>query len=319
MDQRRPTGQDPAPLNRVIRLDGGMQTDEAATQLPTTYQLVIEDRVVNYCLYGPEDGVPVVSHNGSPSTRWKRPNIVAAIERAGVRMLVHDRPGYGGSTRAPGRRVADVAEDVRLLADAVGWDRFAIHGHSGGGPYALASAALLPDRVSRCAVGAGLAPSHARGVDFFGRLDPSRGQTLRLALEGEDKLRPFMAEGAARIMATIAEGGPEMLQEPGEVATSAPTRAIDDPEAMARLHATFVDSLDGWIDDQFAFVHPWGFDVSEIAVPVGIWHGSRDTRMPRAHSDWLTANIPTAERFDYEGWHVPSDDVFREMFSWLRC
>ncbi|MGH3172182.1 MAG: alpha/beta fold hydrolase, partial [Trebonia sp.] len=194
-----------------------MKTD-AAVLLPATYELVIGDRVVNYCLYGPEDGTPVISHNGSPGTRWKRPNMVAAIERSGVRMLVHDRPGYGGSTRKAGRRVADAAEDVRALADALGWERFAVPGHSGGGPYALACAALLPERVTRCAVGAGTAPSHAEGVDFFGRLDPRWGQTFRLALDGEEKLRSFLAEGAASIMATIAAGGPEMLPEPGEPA-----------------------------------------------------------------------------------------------------
>ena len=285
--------------------------------LPRTYELVIGDRVVNYCLYGPEDGVPVISHNGSPSTRWKRPNIVAAVERAGVRMLIPDRAGYGGSTRKPGRRVADAAEDVRLLADAVGWERFAIHGHSGGGPYALACAALLPERVTRCAVGASLAPSHAEGIDFFGRLDPSRGRTFRLALEGEEKLRPFMAAGAANIMGSIAEGGPEMLLEPGQPAEEPAERAIDNPASMARLRATFADSLDGWIDDQFAFINPWGFDVGDITVPVGIWHGSRDTRMPREHSDWLTTHIHTARRFDYEGWHVQSDEVYGEVLTWL--
>jgi pimeloyl-ACP methyl ester carboxylesterase len=295
-----------------------METGEAAALLPATYELVIEDRVVNYCLYGPEDGTPVVSHNGSPSTRWKRPNIASAIERSGVRVLVHDRPGYGGSTRQVGRRVADAAEDVRRLADALGWERFAVHGHSGGGPYALACAALLPERVTRCAVGAGPAPSHAEGVDFFGWLDPRRGQTFRLALQGEEMLRPFMVEGAASIMAKIAAGGPEMLPEPGEPAPPDAARAVDDPAAMARLRATFADSLDGWIDDQFAAIHPWGFDLTEITTPVGIWHGSHDTRMPRAHSDWLTVNIPTAERFDYEGWHVPTDDVFGEIFTWLR-
>jgi pimeloyl-ACP methyl ester carboxylesterase len=295
-----------------------MPTDEAAALLPATYELVIEDRVVKYCLYGPQDGIPVISHNGSPSTRWKRPNIVSAIERSGVLMLAHDRPGYGGSTRHVGRRVADTVEDVRRLADALGWERFAIHGHSGGGPYALACAALLPERVTRCAVGAGLAPSHAEGVDFFGHLDPSRGKAFRLALEGEEQLRLYMAEGAAGIMATIAAGGPEMLPEPGEPGPPEPTRAIDDPAAMARLRATFLDSLDGWIDDQFAAVHPWGFDVTDIRTPVGIWHGSRDTRMPRAHSDWLTAHIPTAERFHYEGWHVPNDDVYTEILTWLR-
>jgi pimeloyl-ACP methyl ester carboxylesterase len=307
-----------APWNGGIRLDGGMPNVEVDLVLPTTYELVIGTRVLRYCLYGPEDGTPVISHNGTPSTRWKRPNIAAAIERAGIRMLVHDRPGYGGSTRDKGRRVSDVVEDVRLLADAFGWERFAVHGHSGGGPFALACAALLSDRVTRCAVGAGLAPSHAEGVDFFGRLDPSRGQTLRLALEGEEKLRPFMADGAAGIMATITEGGPEMLPEPGEPAPAEPTRAIDDPAAMARLRATFADSLDGWIDDQFAFVHPWGFDVADINVPVGIWHGTRDTRMPRAHSDWLAAHIPTAERYDYEGWHVPDDKAHGEILGWLR-
>jgi pimeloyl-ACP methyl ester carboxylesterase len=130
---------------------------------------------------------------------WKRPNIISAIERAGVRTLVPDRPGYGGSTRQAGRRVADAAEDVRGLADEAGWERFAVHGHSGGGPYALACAALLPERVTRCAVGAGTAPSHAEGVDFFGRLDPRRGQAFRLALEGEEKLRPFMAEATIEV------------------------------------------------------------------------------------------------------------------------
>jgi pimeloyl-ACP methyl ester carboxylesterase len=185
-----------------------METEEAAALLPTTYELVIGDRVVNYCLYGPQDGTPVISHNGSPSTRWKRANIVSAIERSGVRMLVHDRSGYGGSTRQVGRRVADAAEDARALADALGWEQFAVHGHSGGGPYALACAALLPERVTRCAIGAGTAPSHAEGVDFFGRLDPSHGKTFRLALEGEEKLRPFMAKASAGIMATIGAGGP---------------------------------------------------------------------------------------------------------------
>ena len=214
--------------------------------------------------------------------------------------------------------MADAAEDARRLADVLGWERFAVHGHSGGGPYALACAALLPGRVTRCAVGAGTAPSHADSVDFFGRLDPRRGQTFRLALEGEEKLRPFLAQGGASIMATIAAGGPEMLPEPGEPAPPEPVRAIDDPAAMARLRATFQDSLDGWIDDQFAAIHPWGFDVAGITIPVGIWHGSHDTRMPRAHSDWLAAHIPTAELFDYEGWHTPGDHVFDEIFTWLR-
>lgn len=121
-----------------------MENDEAAAQLPRTYELTSGNRVVRYCPYGPQDGTPVISHNGTPSTRWKRQDVIAAIERAGVRLLAYDRPGYGGSTRQPGRRVADAAEDARLLADALGWERFAAHGHSGGGPFALACARCCP-------------------------------------------------------------------------------------------------------------------------------------------------------------------------------
>lgn len=295
-----------------------MANDGAAALLPRTHTTAAGGRVLSYCMYGPEDGLPVISHNGTPSTRWKRPEIVAGIERAGVRMLSYDRPGYQGSTRRAGRLVSDGAEDARLLADAVGWERFAVHGHSGGGPFALACAALLSERVTRCAIGASLAPSHAETVDFFGREDPSKGESLRLALEGEEKLRPFMAAGAAGIMAKIEAGGPEMLLEPGQPSAGPVGRALDDPAAMARLRATFADSLDGWIDDQFAFVRPWGFDVAQITVPVTIWHGTRDTRMPRAHSDWLAAHVPGAEFRAYAGWHVPSEAEFAAILGSLR-
>jgi pimeloyl-ACP methyl ester carboxylesterase len=92
----------------------------------------IDGRILRYCLYGPADGFPVISHNGTPSTRWRRPDQIEVMHRAGVRVLMPDRPGYGGSTRRPGRSVADVAADVRVLADAQGWDRFAVFGGPGG-------------------------------------------------------------------------------------------------------------------------------------------------------------------------------------------
>src|SRR3954471_7368372 len=106
---------------------------------PETLEVVRSDgAVVRYCLYGPLDGVPVVSHNGTPSSRWKWPALAGAMEGSGFRHLVYDRPGYGGSTRRAGRVMVDAVEDVRALADAQGWDRFAVTGGSGGGPHALA-------------------------------------------------------------------------------------------------------------------------------------------------------------------------------------
>jgi pimeloyl-ACP methyl ester carboxylesterase len=110
------------------------------------------EQVVRYCRYGPADGVPVVSLPGTPGTRWERPDVIGAIEQAGLRVVVPDRPGYGGSTRQPGRTAADVAGDVRLIAEAQGWRQFAVTGFSGGGSHAMACAALLAGRVTCCAV-----------------------------------------------------------------------------------------------------------------------------------------------------------------------
>ncbi|MEV6268709.1 alpha/beta hydrolase [Kribbella sp. NPDC051936] len=108
----------------------------------------IGDRMLMYAVYGTAGGVPALSLGGTPSTRWKRPEVVATIEASGLWMVMPDRPGYGGSTRQPGRSVASVASDAAALADSLGWDRFAVTGGSGGGPHALACAALLPDRVA---------------------------------------------------------------------------------------------------------------------------------------------------------------------------
>jgi len=254
----------------------------------------IDERVLRYCLYGPADGFPIIAHNGTPSTRLRRPDQIALMYDVGVRVLMPDRPGYGGSTRRPGRSVADVVEDVRVLADAQGWDRFAVFGGSGGGPHALACAALLPERVIRCAVLSGPKPSEtAEPLD-------------------EQALRPKLEQITRDIMDKVAAGGPEM---PG-LPPGAPAR--DNPEAMARLRATFVDSYDGWTDDKIAFAKPWGFAMPDGSVPVGIWYGTHDENVPSDNAHWLVAHIPGAQGHQYAGGHLPGPDTSREIFDWLR-
>src|SRR5215510_15036104 len=128
--------------------------------LPSTSTLTRADgTVLRYCLYGRADGYPVIFHGGSPSSRWKWPMLIETMRQSKLSLLVYDRPGYGGSTRQPGRPVAGAADDVRALADAAGWDTFAVFGGSGGGPHALACAALLAGRVTRCAVLSGIKPT----------------------------------------------------------------------------------------------------------------------------------------------------------------
>lgn len=255
----------------------------------------IDGRTLRYCLYGPADGFPVISHSGSPSTRWKRPDLIDAMQQSGVRVLMPDRPGYGGSTRQPGRTVADVVRDVRVLADAQGWQRFAVLGGSGGGPHALACAALLPQRVIRCAVLSGIKPPDAA--------EPPDEQALRSRFE----------QVARDIMARIADGGPEV---PG-VPPGPPAR--DDPAALARLRATFVDSHDGWVDDTLAFARSWGFTMPGSTVLVGIWRGTHDANVPPEHAQWLLAHIPGAQGHQYTGGHLPGADTYREIYGWLRC
>jgi pimeloyl-ACP methyl ester carboxylesterase len=262
--------------------------------LPATSELVRADgRVLRYCLYGQANGYPVVFQGGSPSSRWKWPTLIECMRQSGLRLLVYDRPGYGGSTRRPGRTVAEAVDDVRALADSHGWERFAVFGGSGGGPHALACAALLAGRVTRCAVLSGIKPAAAD--------TPPRD---------ESELRSRLAGVAADIMGRVDAGGPELPHEPG-------LPALDDPEAMARLRATFVEGMDGWVDDSLAFAQPWGFELSTIGVPVGVWRGTDDADVSAEHADHLLAHIATAQGHVYAGGHLPGADVYRAIYDWL--
>ena len=297
-----PAGQGPW-LDDVVAAD--------AQQAPVTYQVPVGDRVVSYCLYGPPGGTPVIAHGGAPGTRWRRPEVVESVVASGVRLLAFDRPGYPGSTRQPGRRIVDVVPDVLALADGQGWPDFAVFGYSGGAPYALACAALLPGRVTRCATGAGVAPPQADD-DFAATGGPARGEGFRLALRGEDALRPRLEHLAREIMAAVEAGGPEVV--PAPVGSPA---ARDDPAAMARLRATFLDGHDGWVDDLLAVARPWGFGPATIPVPVGIWHGEQDTVVAPAHTDRLVDAIPTAHRHTHRGGHPPDPRLLGEILTWL--
>jgi pimeloyl-ACP methyl ester carboxylesterase len=256
-----------------------------------THELVTADgRTIEYCLYGAEAGTPVIAHHGTPGTRWERPDVIAAIEETGLRVLLHGRPGYG-SDRQPGRAVADAAADVALLADAQGWDQFAVTGFSGGGPHALAAAALLPDRVIRCSTVAAIAPP---GTTAFASLDWTAD-----AHRGEAFLRE-----------QLGRRGPEILRT---FATEAP-----DGGRYERMQAACVDGLDGWIDDYLALSKPWGFESRDIAAPVDVWFGSKDDNSTPAHAEWLAKNIPDATPREYRGGHDPDDAVQREIFAALR-
>ena len=126
-----------------------------------------DGRQLSTQVYGDPDGKPVFLLHGTPGSRLGPHPRPAVLHRLGVQLIAFDRPGYGESDRLEGRRVADAAADVLAIADAYGLDKFAIVGRSGGGPHALACAALLPERLTRAAVLVGLAPHGAEGLDWY--------------------------------------------------------------------------------------------------------------------------------------------------------
>jgi pimeloyl-ACP methyl ester carboxylesterase len=227
---------------------------------------------------------------------------VADAEARGLRLIGYDRPGYGDSTPRPGRTVSDAATDVAAIADALGIDRFATWGISGGGPHALACAALLPERVVAAASLAGAAPYEAEGLDFAEGMGEGNVKEFGLILEGREKLEPFLREERDALLAAgregLAEGMRTLLTPIDAAAFTGETAEF----LFESLRVGSAERIDGWLDDDLAFVKPWGFRVEQISVPVLLWQGAEDRFVPFAHGEWLAGRVPTCEA------HLSPDD-----------
>ncbi|WP_231873205.1 MULTISPECIES: alpha/beta hydrolase [Kitasatospora] len=246
---------------------------------------------------GDPSGRPVFLLHGTPGSRVGPAPRGAVLARMGVRLISFDRPGYGESTRLPGRDVAAAAADVTTIADALGLDRFAVVGRSGGGPHALACAALLPERVLRAATQVSLAPRHADGLDWFDGMTPSNERAYRQA-----ELGPPRISGPFQVRSRVIRRDPAQLIRNLVPELSTPDRTVVADIGIRRmLHSTYRQAFrygaDGWIDDVLAFIADWGFTVDTIGVPVRIWHGADDKFSPVGHSSWLADHIPGAQLY----------------------
>lgn len=243
---------------------------------------------------GDPRGHPVFLLHGMPGSRvGPRPRSMFLYQR-GARLISYDRPGYGGSDRRPGRRVADVVSDVRDVADALGLDRFAVAGRSGGAPHALACAALLPDRVTRAAALVGLAPRDAEGLDWFAGMAPSNVKEFRTASTDPERFAARLIPRSAAIRSDPAK----LLEELRSDLTDDDRSIVSDTAMRSMMLRNFREAVRtspyGWIDDGLALTGPWGFDPADIRVPVLLWHGGQDVFSPPAHASWLAARIPRA-------------------------
>jgi pimeloyl-ACP methyl ester carboxylesterase len=255
----------------------------------------------------------LLAHHGTPSdaSLWAGWDDLARAR--GLRLIAISRPGYGGSTRMPGRSVADVAADASVVFEALTVPWFVTAGWSGGGPHALACAALLPDRCRAVATLAGVGPYGVPDLDFLAGMGPENHEEFGAALEGEAPLRAWLATHAEPMRHVTGEG---------IVAAFGGLIADRDKEALAEgfaddlagvMRRALAHGFDGWVDDDLAFVRGWGFGFAPIAAPIAVWQGDLDLMVPAAHGAWLAKHLRTAVAREAPGHgHVSLVTSFRE-------
>ncbi|MBT0994915.1 alpha/beta hydrolase [Cellulomonas sp. DKR-3] len=273
-----------------------MDADVPAT---TSVTLDVAGRTLRaHASAAPPDAPTVVWHHGTPQSGALLAPVVAAAARRGLRVVSYGRPSYGGSTPAPGRTVASAADDVAHVLDAFGVERAAFVGASGGGPHALACAALLPERATAAVSIAGLAPFE--GFDWSAGMasdaalrSATRGREARAAHTDDDGVAGFVEPDWAALRgawgALGADAGPAGEAWP-----------------------------DGVVDDDVAYAQAWGFTPQEVRVPVLLVHGGRDAVVPASHSRRLLELLPDAQLWlrPRDG-HVSVLHALPVAFDWL--
>ncbi|MBL7257888.1 alpha/beta hydrolase [Actinoplanes sp. LDG1-01] len=274
-------------------------------------------RRLRYEVSGARDGVPVFLLHGTPGSRVGPRPRAGVLYRLGIRLISYDRPGYGGSDRHRGRSVADCAGDIAAIADDLGLDKFTVVGRSGGGPHALAAAALLPERVTRAAVLVSLAP-HDAEIDWFGGMMPSNVQEFGTPAQDESRLVESL-----RLQADRTRRSPVSLLDSLRQEIAGPDRQVVRDLMMQQLLVeTYAEAMRGgpygWIDDVLANRRDWGFRLKSITQPVRVWHGAEDNCVPPAHARWLAERIPNAELTVQSGTaHFGAMEILPEILSWL--
>jgi pimeloyl-ACP methyl ester carboxylesterase len=254
---------------------------------------------------GPDaaNALAVVWHHGSPQTGVLLEPLLAAAAERGIRLLSYGRPSYGGSTPQPGRDVASAAADVERIADAFGIGPFAVMGASGGGPHALACAALLTGRVTGAVCLASPAPLTDDFDWFDGMVSPGG---LQAAMEGRE---------ARATYAATEEFDPESFTPADWEALAGAWSSLGTDAGRANDAGP-----DGLIDDDVAFVSPWGFDLTQITAPVLLVQGGEDRVIPPAHAEWLLRHVPRSELWLRPGdGHISILDACPVALDWLRA
>jgi pimeloyl-ACP methyl ester carboxylesterase len=267
---------------------------------------------------GDPDGNAVVQHHGTPGSGLTYPPDIERARERGLRLVSYDRAGYGGSTTKPGRSVVDVVADIEDVLDSLEIERYVSLGGSGGCPHSFACGA----RSERCLAAAAIAsptPYPAEGIDFMAGMGQLNIEEFGLALEGPEKLEPYLEREAAEFRQATPEQIKDVLASvlpPVDAAVLTGERA---EHVKRNFDRAIAPGIVGWRDDDIAFTKPWGFELSEIRVPTLLWQGVQDKMVPVAHARWLAERIPGVEaHISEEDGHL-SISVGRlgEIYDWL--
>jgi pimeloyl-ACP methyl ester carboxylesterase len=285
---------------------------ERTVRTPDGRTLAVEDA-------GDPAGRAVLVHNGMPNSRHLYGPWVADAAGRGLRLICYDRPGYGGSTPQPGRSIADCAGDVRAICAALGIDRLAMWGWSGGGAHVLACAALLPDLVAAAASLASFAPYGAEGLDYFAGMSQDDADETRLMLTDPEAARAQTDKDREGLLAASASDLAQVWESVLSPVDAAVLQGGMAAWMTDAIHDGLAPGSQGWWDDNRAHLDPWGFELAGITVPVLLLHGRQDNFVPFGHGQWLATHIPGVEArlLDDDGHLTLAEHRIGDVHAWL--
>jgi pimeloyl-ACP methyl ester carboxylesterase len=267
---------------------------------------------------GDPGGTLVLVHHGTPGSGLLAGSWAQDARERGIRLVGFDRAGYGRSDRHPGRTVADAAADSVAVVDALGGGPFRTWGVSGGGPHAIACAVLRPDRVLAAATIASVGPFDGPGLDFLAGMGQGNLDEFGAALAGEATLAEYLAADRAGLLA----GGPDGMVAAMESVLPEVDQAVIQGGFAEFMYPWLATGLRtdaaGWLDDDLAFVRPWGLDLAALSRPLLLLQGRADLMVPYAHGEWLAGRLPgvTARLTEDDG-HVSLLSQVGPVHEWL--
>lgn len=295
-------------MKALMQTEDGMAYEDGVLPLS-------DGRELAWRWWGDPSGIPVLRIQGTPSSRMQRNPDPSVQLELGVKYLMADRPGYGGSTRKRGRGIADLADDLAALLDHFGLDHVPAMGTSGGGPHVLALAARHPERVSAATVVVGASPLAQEEV---GELVGVNAQGYALAERGWQPLFEFLAQVRIRLLSD--EGMRGVLND----APATDQAVMSDPawQRMSRenLAETLKQGAEGWADESMALHREWDFDPGDVKTTVTWWHGDDDKNAPLSAARRAASRV---RKVDLRVWHqeghfaslVHDKEIVQELLS----